>query len=264
MFILKKKILYTNIFKILFGCFSAPLEWRLRRPLTPALVLCNRFDGRKQFDEPRSKKRKTLFDEKAEDQSISSVDERFRINTYFVILDAFTNVLKYRFEDFSSIVRKFEILDPKKCFEGRPSNAILVEPLIELSTFYQVDVDQNNLIVEYKSFCSIYNQLITDIKNKNTLDNNILKFMIENDLISSYPNLSTLYKINYTLPVSSATAERSFSRLKLIKTYLRSTISEDRLSNLAILSIEKNIAENMDYNNVIETFSKMKKRRKIF
>ncbi|XP_022162912.1 52 kDa repressor of the inhibitor of the protein kinase-like [Metopolophium dirhodum] len=92
----------------------------------------------------------------------------------------------------------------------------------------------------------------------------MLKFMIENDMISSYPNLSTLYKIYYTLPISSATAERSFSRLKLIKTYLRSTIAEDRLSNLAVLSIERNVAEDMDYNNVIETFAKMKKRRKTF
>lgn len=229
-----------------------------------AIVFCNGFDGRKQFDEPRCKKIKTNFGESTEVQSISSVDERFRINTYFVILDAFTNVLKYRFEDFSSIVRKFEILDPKKSFEGRPSNEILVEPLIELSTFYQVDVEQENLILEYKSFCSIYNQLIAEIKNKKVFDNNMLKFMIENDMISSYPNLSTLYKIYYTLPISSATAERSFSRLKLIKTYLRSTIAEDRLSNLAVLSIERNVAEDMDYNNVIETFAKMKKRRKTF
>ncbi|KAL4121241.1 hypothetical protein QTP88_013793 [Uroleucon formosanum] len=229
-----------------------------------AIVFCNGFDGRKQFDEPRCKKIKTNFGESTEVQSISSFDERFRINTYFVILDAFTNVLKYRFEDFSSIVRKFEILDPKKSFEGRPSNEILVEPLIEFSTFYQVDVEQEKLILEYKSFCSIYNQLIAEIKNKKVFDNNMLKFMIENDMISSYPNLSTLYKIYYTLSISSATAERSFSRLKLIKTYLRSTIAEDSLSNLVVLSIERNVAEDMDYNNVIETFAKMKKRRKTF
>lgn len=39
-------------------------------------------------------------------------------------------------------------------------------------------------------------------------------------MVSVYPNLSTLYKMFYTLVMSSATAERIFSRLKLIKTYL--------------------------------------------
>lgn len=90
-----------------------------------------------------------------------------------------------------------------------------------------------------------------------------MKFIITNDMISSYPNLSTLYKIFYTLPVSSATAERSFSRLKLIKTFLRSTIAEEKLSNLAILSIEKCTAEKINFNRVIETFAEMKKRRKL-
>ena len=42
-----------------------------------------------------------------------------------------------------------------------------------------------------------------------------------------------------TIPVTVASAERSFSKLKLIKSYLRSTMSQDRLSGLAILPIEK-------------------------
>jgi hypothetical protein len=37
-----------------------------------------------------------------------------------------------------------------------------------------------------------------------------------------------------TLPVTLTTAERSFSKLKLIKTYLRSSMGQDRLSELAI------------------------------
>ncbi|KAL4092326.1 hypothetical protein QTP88_026849 [Uroleucon formosanum] len=176
-------------------------------------------------------------------------------------------VLKARLQNDNTIIHNLmraEKSEKEHNQDIKKSNEILVEPLIELSTFYQVDVEQENLILEYKSFCSIYNQLIAEIKNKKVFDNNMLKFMIENDMISSYPNLSTLYKIYYTLSISSATAERSFSRLKLIKTYLRSTIAEDRLSNLAVLSIERNVAEDMDYNNFIETFAKMKKRRKTF
>lgn len=42
---------------------------------------------------------------------------------------------------------------------------------------------------------------------ENILSNEILKYIISNDMITSYTNISTLYKISYTLPVNSATAE---------------------------------------------------------
>ena len=91
--------------------------------------------------------------------------------------------------------------------------------------------------------------------------NNVLKFMRANDMCSIYPTLSTLYHIFLTLPISSAGAERSFSRLKLIKSYLRSTMTEERLSGLALLSIERKFATELDYDKVMDYFAKMKPRR---
>uniref|UniRef100_A0A669BDB9 TTF-type domain-containing protein n=1 Tax=Oreochromis niloticus TaxID=8128 RepID=A0A669BDB9_ORENI len=49
--------------------------------------------------------------------------------------------------------------------------------------------------------------------------------------------LFRLCKIAVVLPVSSASCERTFSALRIIKNYLRSTMTEERLSNLSILSI---------------------------
>ena len=46
-----------------------------------------------------------------------------------------------------------------------------------------------------------------------------------------------------------ASGEQSFSKLKLIKTYLRSTMNQERLTNLAILSIERDVARTMDYSS---------------
>ena len=40
--------------------------------------------------------------------------------------------------------------------------------------------------------------------------------------------------------------ERSFSKLKLIKTYLRNSLAQDKLSNLALLSIENNILKSLN------------------
>ena len=45
------------------------------------------------------------------------------------------------------------------------------------------------------------------------------------------------------LPVTTATAERSFSKLKPIKNYLRTSMRQERLSDLSVLSIE---AENLE------------------
>nr|CAH7713145.1 unnamed protein product [Callosobruchus chinensis]CAH7732797.1 unnamed protein product [Callosobruchus chinensis]CAH7756156.1 unnamed protein product [Callosobruchus chinensis] len=64
------------------------------------------------------------------------------------------------------------------------------------------------------------------------------------------------------MPVTVASCERSFSKLKLIKTYLRSTMGQERLSGLAILSIEGDIARLLSYENVIKNFA-MRKARKI-
>ncbi len=63
------------------------------------------------------------------------------------------------------------------------------------------------------------------------------------------------------MPVSVASCERSFSKLKLIKNYLRSSMHEDRLTNLAIIAIEYDLASKLNHDEVIKEFASMKVRR---
>ena len=51
------------------------------------------------------------------------------------------------------------------------------------------------------------------------------------------PNIQVLLHLALTIPVTSCESERSFSQLKLLKTYRRSTMSADRLSGLALMKI---------------------------
>ena len=60
-----------------------------------------------------------------------------------------------------------------------------------------------------------------------------------------------------------ATAEITFSKLKLIKTYLRN-IMQDRLSGLAVLSIENAEARKLDVSKIIDDFASRKARRRKF
>ena len=57
-----------------------------------------------------------------------------------------------------------------------------------------------------------------------------------------------------------ASAERSFSKLKLLKNYLRSSMSQERLNGLAILCIEKNILKRIDFETVIHDFASSSKK----
>ena len=57
------------------------------------------------------------------------------------------------------------------------------------------------------------------------------------------------------MPATVAQAERSFSKLKLIKTYLRSTMSQERLTGLAVISINHSIGEQISYDDIIDDFT---------
>uniref|UniRef100_A0A8I6WJA9 HAT C-terminal dimerisation domain-containing protein n=1 Tax=Hordeum vulgare subsp. vulgare TaxID=112509 RepID=A0A8I6WJA9_HORVV len=79
-----------------------------------------------------------------------------------------------------------------------------------------------------------------------------------------YPNVSIAYRILLTVPVTVASAERSFSKLKLLKNYLRSTMSQERLNGLAICCIEKDVLDNIDLDTIINDFASKNARRSRF
>ena len=61
--------------------------------------------------------------------------------------------------------------------------------------------------------------------------------------------------------VTNCSAARSFSKMKLIKNRLRSSVRHDRLSHLAMLSIENDIMDQLDLNKLIDDFANRKVRK---
>jgi hypothetical protein len=81
--------------------------------------------------------------------------------------------------------------------------------------------------------------------------------------VDCYPNNSTAYQILFTVPMTVATVERSSSKFKLLKNYLRSKISQERLNGLATLCIKKLlVGTNID--SIINDFAYRNVRRKMF
>jgi hypothetical protein len=79
--------------------------------------------------------------------------------------------------------------------------------------------------------------------------------------LDAYKILATILQILLTLPVPVASCERSFSRMKLIKSYLWSTMSQGRFTKLAILSVENQVASSIDFSDVIKDFAAIKSRK---
>ena len=92
------------------------------------------------------------------------------------------------------------------------------------------------------------------------------KTIVQDNLHQVFSETLILLKILVVTPMATAEPERCFSILKRIKTFLRSTMTNERLSPLGMLSIEKNIiAEIKNFNEkVMDHFASVKNRRMEF
>ena len=92
----------------------------------------------------------------------------------------------------------------------------------------------------------------------------LLSFIIENGLVNVLSETFKLLVLFFTIPLTTSSAERSFSTLKRVKTFLRSTMSNVRLDSLALISIEKELLKTIDKEKIIDHFASLKDRRKDF
>ncbi|XP_025406286.1 zinc finger MYM-type protein 1-like [Sipha flava] len=135
------------------------------------------------------------------------------------------------------------------------------ESLFRLVNKYDKDIS--------KTFTSEILAVRSTLKNQisqlnSTRDLAQLLMVKNHSLTASFPEVCTALLLFLTIPVTSASAERSFSKLKIIKGYLRSTMMQDRLSGLALISIEQETVREVDFENLIDMFAEAKARKKKF
>ena len=202
----------------------------------------------------RVSKKKRFYPDENEDEIIEDSRDRFlRVGVFYYILDVFVSQFEHRFADFRRMAEKFAVMNPKHFCH--PDAAGKVRALAE---FYSEDLSKaDDVVDEFVTFRAMYRELSMEKHELNT--HSILPFLIDNDMDRAFPNLAILYRIDLTNPISSAKAERTFSCLKLIKSFLRSSMGEERLSNLALLCIERDIK--IDIDKVIARFAKDKNRQ---
>ena len=88
----------------------------------------------------------------------------------------------------------------------------------------------------------------------------------ESDLISTvknteqfFPNLHVISRVFLTMPVSTASVGQCFSALRRLKTYMKSTMSDDRLTGLALMHVHKGVK--IDSEDILKKFDASGHRR---
>ncbi len=70
-----------------------------------------------------------------------------------------------------------------------------------------------------------------------------------------------LLKLYYTIPVTTSSAERNFSALKRIKTYLRSLMTQSRLNHYVLLHVHQDKTDELDLHTIAKEFVQINERR---
>jgi hypothetical protein len=72
-----------------------------------------------------------------------------------------------------------------------------------------------------------------------------------------FPDLRQVLQLALTVPVANVAAERSFSCMRRVRSYVHSSMKEDRLSALSNINIETDLAKKIEFDKMIDIFSRM-------
>lgn len=212
--------------------------------------LCLKWNVPPHFPASRIRRKKRMFDEVRIDDPIINEEKRFQIEVLNRSLNIISTQITERFIAVSEICSTFKCLRPSFL---KDSN---VEQILEhckvLVENYPDDLSYS-LGPQTVRFKTCFLSHIEEMKSVRDLADTII---VRAQISSSFPDLVNLWLIFLTIPVTTANAERSFSKLKIIKNYLRTIMSQERLSSLSTISFERARARNIDLDDAINTVCK--------
>jgi hypothetical protein len=208
-------------------------------------------------DTKRKTKRKRMWESgDAESTVFQSASEQFRVNVFLVIIDQLSTALKKRVSAYTAASNRFAFLE--KITESTEEE--VRKGALCLQSFYPHDLEASSIENEFVQFAAY-------IKNHNLsradclIGQTLYAILLEDEVSSAFPNMEVALRIYLSLMCTNCSGERSFSKLGRVKGILRSTMSQERLNSLSLLSIEHDLLRSVDVDTIIEKFANSKARR---
>lgn len=179
-----------------------------------------------------------------------TVSEYWRINMYLPFVDHLVAELGHRLLQGNERFLLQNLLPPKvRNLDNQTISLIFGE------VSHDIPADEETFrreCIRWKTRCEMIPMV--DPEKTPTLERALI--YIPHEL---YPNVWLCLNLLVAMPVSTATAERSFSSMRRLKTYLRATMSTERLSGLGLLHVHRD--RELDAERVVDNFAARKNRR---
>jgi hypothetical protein len=171
---------------------------------------------------------------------------KYRIFIFYPVIDSILIEMNDRCSKTNmEILRAISSLSPDS------STFVEMEELKALCVMLQCDIQLLNNGIQ------VLKPILKQLKPKSIID---LYFEVL-PLKQAFPSILSLLIAAMTIPVSSTTTERTFSKTKLIKTAARNSMSDNRLNDLSLLAIERDFC--IDYEEIIDAFAIQHKNSRI-
>ena len=194
----------------------------------------------------------------------TSPESYFR-QQYFEVLDLLASELKRRFQQ----KRGMPVVAAIEKLLLDAANATLVSTdLPEELQLYKDDLDLSRLkcqlpmlpdVIRVRNQKLQNNVPIPKVTNVRTLYSVMTEISLSTEMFSE---VIRLIKLFYTIPVTTSSAERTFSALRRLKTYLRTTMSQPRLNHAMTLYVHKERTDKINLAEIANSFVVMNERRR--
>ena len=204
---------------------------------------------------PRRRKSPKLYDDGLTSGDFHDTPKTYCRQLYYEAIDSIISSLKHRFDQpgYGVYCKLEELLVKASCKEDFKASLDFV------CSFYKDDFDSDLLCAQlvtfgldfqaaYKEQKTVLKPTIFDIRDYFKSLSHAQRQLLD--------QVCRAVQLIFVMPATNATSERSFSALRRVKSYLRSTMGQQRLNNLMVLHVHRDRTDSLNLIDVANDFVK--------
>ena len=227
----------------------------------------------------RVSRKKKMPGEESADERVTDPLDMFRVEVFRRAMDQINTSIEERFSNNYSLVKESALFDPRNFGSLKNYSSDDVKAICE-----RCSLDKDTVFKELTCFAACFDSLVESLASscdgyRHDLEEEIgddddvessttqpackkcfgccFSLLYERNFhTSAYSNIFLVYEYLLTLSFTQVSCERAFSKLKLIKTRLRSSLSQDRLEAFMLMSVERELLESVKFQSVVDVLVK--------